>query len=72
MTNWNPPEHSESLNMRYSLNRVTGEVMTEDKVMYQKSEVDVLRDLDGPISIRAHNVKKVFNGVIFKVEKGGK
>jgi len=53
---------SKALNMEFAHNSITGEVMTEDKVLYSAKEIEILRGK--PISPGIHLLKKIFNGEV--------
>lgn len=60
---WSKKYYSEALDLQYSVNMDTNEVMTSDKVKYQDSEVLAIGRTGGH-SRTLHNIKKVFSGVI--------
>jgi hypothetical protein len=60
-TDWKYFE-SKILKMKYAVNRRTGELMTEDKVLYDRKELDILIRKKQNISPEIHMIKKIFNG----------
>lgn len=54
--------YSKTLEMRYKWNTKTGEVMTEDRVIYTKEELDRLEGSE--ITKEVHELKKLFRGEI--------
>jgi hypothetical protein len=58
--------YSNALKMKYAYNQRTGEVMTEDKVMYTKDEIDALKGQQ--ITLALHNLKKAFDGKVINFD----
>ena len=59
---WGPKYYSEAIEMKYSVSD-DGRVATEDKTVYTKEEVEILKDIGG-IDKTIHLTKKVFDGTI--------
>ena len=51
--------------MRYSVNS-DGRVMTEDKLVYSKREVQLISEV-GEITQQVHVVKKCFDGLVVRI-----
>ena len=62
---WSEPQFSKALGMRYSVNS-DGRVMTEDKLVYSKREVQLISEV-GEITQQVHVVKKCFDGLVVRV-----
>ena len=62
---WSKPVYSKALGMRYSVNS-DGRVMTEDKLVYSKREVQLISEV-GEITQQVHMVKKCFDGLVVRV-----
>lgn len=58
--------YSNALKMKYAYNQKTGEVMTEDQVIYTKDEIDALAGKQ--ITLALHNLKKAFDGKVVNHE----
>lgn len=58
---------SKALNMKYAYNKQTGEVYTEDKILYTPDEINILKGKE--ITPDLHNLKKAFNGKIINKTK---
>ena len=63
MSFWYDPEYSQALEMKYSRHK-DGSVMTEDRVIYTKSEVRIIADTIGIIDKQVHMIKDLFEGEI--------
>lgn len=55
--------YSNSLKMKYAVNILTGKIMTEDKIIYSKKEVDLIIQ-KGKLKPGVHEIKKIFDGEI--------
>ena len=60
---WSDPKYHESLEMKYSRHK-DGRVMTDDRVIYTKAEVQIIADTIGIIDKQVHMVKDIFEGEI--------
>jgi hypothetical protein len=61
--------YSESLEMKYAINKETSDIYCQDKTMYKLDEVKILSAASVKIDKATHNVKKIFEGEIVKVIK---
>jgi hypothetical protein len=59
---WSEKIKSEALDMMFSYHH-TGKVMTEDRVVYSKREVESLKE-SGGVTKDVHLIKKIFNGEV--------
>ena len=62
---WSDPKYHESIGMMYSRHK-DGRVMTEDRVIYTKSEVQIIADTIGIIDKQVHMIKDLFEGEIVR------
>ena len=60
MSNWEY-FNSKALGMKAAYNKKTGQVMTEDKVLYSPDELKLIQP---EISPEVHIVKRIFSGTI--------
>jgi len=62
---WTEKEFSEPLQMMFSYHTEQQRIMTEDKTVYNKGELDIL--LETGLDRNIHNFKKVFKGEIVEL-----
>lgn len=69
-TTWGEPFYSKLLDMNISQNKISGDVLTEDKVLYTRHEMKIMKSKNIDVSPELHTIKKVFGCMGRNINEG--